>query len=77
MIAFLLQRTQAGLCVRRERLQRGARVRLRHVALFADSASFEQWLDCDETRFDYPILHSVVRRQGSAYLESSADGRDG
>ena len=68
-IAFRLEKGAAGLCVRRERLKLNPHVRLQQTALFVDSLAFKRWLDRDDIRFDYPMVHLTVQKVGMALLE--------
>lgn len=70
IVSYSLQPTRYGLCVQRERRHALGRARFVHTAVFQDCARFLQWCDADSVRFDYPIVLSAIRRQGSAMLES-------
>lgn len=52
----------------RHRSDRGAK--LLQSALFAEADPFARWLDADGVRFEYPVVYSAVKREGSAMLDS-------
>lgn len=76
-LAFHLERIKKGLCVVRHRLKDRPRVRLRQTALFSDSESFERWMDLDDGRFDYPMVHLSARKAGAQLLEAASRGPNG
>ena len=66
---FRLVQSSAGLCVQRERWHADSRTRLQHCAIFGDWPTFDRWLNSDSSRFDYPLVHANVRRQGGLLFE--------
>jgi hypothetical protein len=40
--------------------------RVVHSAVFTKSESFLRWCDADSVRFDYPLVHVNLRRDGDA-----------
>lgn len=46
------------------------RARLVQSTVFRDTAGFSRWCDADSVRFDYPIVFSIMRREGGALLEA-------
>jgi len=73
VVRFKLCRTPGGLLVQRERQNALSHSRLVHSAVFADTLSFSRWCDADSVRFDYPIVHSAVSREGEALLHANDD----
>lgn len=74
LLTFRLERIARGLCVTRQRLRESPRHRLDQTALFADSESFERWMDLDEGRFHYPLVHLSARRAGVHFLRQDDRG---
>jgi len=69
-VCFRLRPTRFGLWVQRERRCRDRRARLVQSAVFGDAAGFSRWCEADSVRFDYPIVFSIIRREGGAILEA-------
>lgn len=67
-VAYTLSRTPAGVYVERVQEWHG-RGRMVMTAIFTDDAGFRRWCDADPVRFDYPLVHFSVKRQGQALLE--------
>lgn len=65
-----LRAARTGLLVERRRLQVAGGARLTQTAVFNAAADFERWCDADALRFDYPIVSSLLRRQGLSFLGS-------
>jgi hypothetical protein len=66
-VSFKVEATPAGLGI--ERVQRRPLgTQFVQVFLFDDTASFKRWCDTDPIRFQYPLLHGQVRRQGDDYF---------
>ncbi len=65
-----LRAARTGLLVERRRLQTAGGARLTQTVVFNAAADFERWCDADTLRFDYPIVSSLLRRQGLAFLGS-------
>jgi hypothetical protein len=64
-VHFFLQRVVGGLYVEREEIpRRGARIC--QSLQFADRGSFERWCDDDPARFEHPLLHRQLKRDGDA-----------
>lgn len=36
--------------------------------IFADHDSFSRWCDAEATRFDYPLIHNRLKRDGNVLL---------
>ena len=70
-IAFKLARTAVGVLVERHQFRRGGG-RVVVSSLFVDAASFDRWCDADSVKFDYPLVHQSVRRNGNALLNDGA-----
>ena len=62
-VRLFLQRVAGGLYVEREQTpRRGTHTcQLLH---FSDRVRFEQWCDDDPTRFEHPLLHARLKRDG-------------
>ena len=69
-VCFRLRSTRLGLWVQRERRRKDSRARLVQSTVFRDTAGFSRWCDADSVRFDYPIVFSIIRREGGALLEA-------
>jgi hypothetical protein len=66
-LTFLLQAHQAGLFV--ERIQsRSAGAVITAAMVFESHETFGRWCEADPVRFDHPMLHSRLRRQGDELL---------
>ena len=63
-----LTSTRFGLCVERVRQYVHRNARLVHTAIFNDTERFLRWCDSDSVRFDYPVVSSMIRREGGALL---------
>jgi hypothetical protein len=72
-IAYKLRRTGMGVVVVRERRQAAAKARLTQTAIFREANGFMRWCEADSIRFDYPLVFSAVRREGSALFEGDDD----
>lgn len=66
-VEFRLRPTSAGLHVQRVRLRTGS-ARIVMSMVFASRESFSRWCDADATRFDYPLIHIRMKRDGDALL---------
>lgn len=69
-VCFRLRPTRLGLWVQRERRRKDEHARLVQSTVFGDAADFRRWCDADSVRFDYPIVSSIIRREGGAILEA-------
>lgn len=69
-VCFRLRQTRFGLWVQRERRRKDSRARLVQSVVFSDAGGFSRWCDVDSVRFDYPIVFSIIRREGGALLEA-------
>jgi len=69
-VCFRLCPTRHGLWVQRERRRSESRARLVQSTVFGDAAGFMRWCDADSVRFDYPIVFSILRREGNAILDA-------
>lgn len=66
-VSFKVEATPVGLGI--ERVQRRPLgTQFMQVFVFDDAASFERWCDTDPIRFQYPLLHGQIRRQGDDYF---------
>lgn len=72
-VRYVLRATQHGLLVERTRWRKGM-VRLSVATVFRTNAQFARWCDADSVRFDYPMLHAQLRRQGSGLLQPASHG---
>lgn len=69
VVAITLHRTTHGLLV--ERVQhRPAGSQLTQAMLFRDAAAFAVWCAADPARFEHPMLHERLRREGDEALRS-------
>lgn len=66
-VSFKVEGTPAGLGIERAQ-RRPLGAQFMQVFVFDDAASFERWCDTDPIRFQYPLLHGQVRRQGDDYF---------
>ena len=67
-LAFGLRRTPSGLLVERSHCpRRGARVV--QTMLFDSASGFDRWCDSEPVRFENPLLHAQLRREGHAVLD--------
>ena len=70
-VSFRVEATPAGLCI--ERMQRRPLgTQFMQVFVFDDASSFKRWCDTDPIRFQFPLLHGQVRRQGDDYFAAQA-----
>lgn len=66
-VSFKVEATPAGLGI--ERVQRRPLgTQFMQVFVFVDATSFKRWSDTDPVRFQYPLLHGQLRRQGYDYF---------
>lgn len=66
-VSFKVEPTPAGLGI--ERVQRRPLgTQFMQVFLFDDATSFKRWSETDPIRFQYPLLHGRLRRQGDDYF---------
>jgi hypothetical protein len=70
-LQFFLQRIAGGLYVEREETPRHG-IRSHLAVCFVDWISFERWCDDDAVRFEYPVLHQRVKRDGQALWQIEA-----
>lgn len=64
-VRFFLQRVQGGLYVEREEIPRRGLRTLQSVQ-FTDAGQFGRWCDSDPIRFEHPLLHVNLKRDGDA-----------
>lgn len=64
-LRLFLQRVAGGLYVEREEIPRHG-TRICQSLHFSDRAGFEQWCDDDPARFEHPLLHARLKRDGDA-----------
>ena len=70
VLRFTLRRIAGGLYVERDELPRkGPRTCI--SVEFSNRQAFERWCDDDPSRFDNPLLHQRVRRDGGELWELS------
>ena len=62
-VHFFLQRLNGGLYVEREEIPRHG-TRTCQSLHFSERASFERWCDDDPARFEHPLLHARLKRDG-------------
>lgn len=67
LVEYALHDVAGKLAVERVRARQGAS-RVEQVTLFSDWSSFERWCDSDAVRFDYPLVHAHLKRDGAAIL---------
>jgi len=60
---FLLQRVAGGVYVEREEVPRRG-LRTMQSIQFASVADFIRWCDSDPVRFEHPLLHVSLKRDG-------------
>ena len=70
-VSFTLARMPGGVLVERVQFHRGT-ARVVQTMLFADDESFQRWCDADALRFDHPLLHMSLRRDGNDLFTRSA-----
>lgn len=69
--SFALHRRAGALVLElQERSVDGCSVAI--VTAFTDLSAFNDWCDDDPLRFEYPVVHQQVRRQGHALWGGSA-----
>ena len=73
-VQFFLQRVAGGLYVEREDIP-GQGLRVMQLVQFADADSFDQWCDDDPLRFEHPLLHVQLKREGDALWRTDATCR--
>jgi len=65
---FFLQRVAGGLYVEREDIPRLGTQTLQSLQ-FSTADGFREWCDNDPVRFEYPVLHIDLKRQGDELLQ--------
>jgi hypothetical protein len=70
-VRFLVQRVAGGVYVEREAMPRRGLHTLQSI-LFDDTDSFMRWCDSDPVRFEYPVLHTNLKRYASELLRHRA-----
>jgi hypothetical protein len=63
-VQFFLQRINGGVYVEREEIPRGG-IRTCQSVHFSDHSAFEHWCHDDPTRFEHPLLHARLERDGA------------
>lgn len=61
---LFLQRVVGGLYVEREDIPRSGLQSLQSIQ-FVDADRFHEWCDNDSVRFEHPLLHVELKRQGN------------
>ena len=62
-VHFFLQRVSGGLYVEREQIP-GRGLRTLQSVHFIDAVAFNRWCDNDPVRFEHPVLHVSLKRDG-------------
>ena len=75
-VHFLLQRIAGGLYVEREEIPRRGLRTLQSVH-FTDAVEFNRWCDGDPVRFEHPLLHVNLKRDGDDLWRIDAQPADG
>ena len=70
---YWLRATRCGLWVHRER-RRLDRAHLVQSHVFRNAPAFARWCDADTVRFDYPVVHAKLQREGHALLNDGGPG---
>ena len=68
-VSFVMTGTVEGLFIERTQ-RRPLGAQLVQAMVFGDRAAFKRWCDADPIRFDYPVLHGQLRRQGDDYFSA-------
>lgn len=68
-VSFVVKGTTGGLYIERTQ-RRPLGAQLVQAMVFDDTAAFQRWWDADPIRFDYPMLHGRLRRQGDDYFRA-------
>lgn len=68
-VSFVVTGTTGGLYIERTQ-RRPLGAQLVQAMVFDDTAAFKRWCDADPIRFDYPVLHGRLRRQGDDYFRA-------
>jgi len=75
LIRFTLQLDTGGVYVEREdHPTRGLRT-IQSIA-FPDVQAFEQWCDDDPVRFEHPLLHAQLKREGGELWRAFSEPRE-
>jgi hypothetical protein len=69
-VQFFLQRINGGMYVEREEIPRGG-IRTCQSVHFSDHPAFERWCNDDPTRFEHPVLHARLQRDGDELWQVS------
>ena len=75
-VHFLLQRVAGGLYVEREEIPRHG-LRTVQSVHFVEPAAFNRWCDGDPVRFEHPLLHVKLKRDGDDLWRIDAQPADG
>jgi hypothetical protein len=65
VIAFTLAPLATGVFVERAQVHSDNALIVQSF-LFTDGTSFQRWCDADSVRFDYPLVHMSLKRDGDA-----------
>jgi len=68
-VHFFLQRVSGGLYVEREEIPRRGLRTLQSVQ-FTSASEFNRWCDSDPVRFEHPLLHAGLKRDGDVLWRS-------
>lgn len=66
-LEFAIHRAATGLMIEK-RLWRPSGPRTAQTLFFRDAAGFDRWCELEPLRFDDPLLHAELRRQGHECL---------
>jgi len=75
-VRFFLQRVAGGLYVEREEIPRRG-LRTMQSVHFIDAVEFNRWCDGDPIRFEHPLLHVNLKRDGDDLWRIDAQPADG
>lgn len=70
-LTYRLMASRKGLVVERIR-HRKKTGRVAVSALFADEQSFGRWCDADPVRFEHPLVHFRLRKEGQELLDEQS-----
>lgn len=68
-LEFAIHEVPSGLMIEK-RLWRPSGLRTAQTLLFRDAAGFDRWCEMEPVRFEDPLLHVELRRQGHEVLGS-------
>lgn len=68
-VSFVVTPRSDGLFIERTQ-RRPLGIHLAQSLVFEDLAAFVRWCEADPIRFDHPVLHSRLRRQGDEHFRA-------